>query len=103
MKTQTLNMFAETNEDLPLISGMTFTQPFAVETPQYDDDGLNGYYLGCSIYIVPVSQWTVGPAPIRYRITVEKGLHTRTEYEDGLPDAHAKAEYLARYFDRLNN
>jgi hypothetical protein len=79
MTRRTVNMFAATNEDLPLFCGMTVDVEVAefkpVEvvpecwiTPEYSDDGMDGYYKGCSIHIVPTTNGF-------YRVEVEKGLY----------------------------
>ncbi len=119
MNRRTANMFAATSEDLPLFSGATVAAdtaefnppvieevvkplPMFEDAPEYDEDGLNGYYLGCSIYIVPVEMWTVGPL-LRYRITVKQGMHVYVDYtDDGLTFAHGKAEHIAKYFNYYN-
>lgn len=58
MKQRTANMFAETCEDLPLFSGMEYT-----EVVQWNKDGTDGYCNECVIAIRP----TVGG---EYRVEV---------------------------------
>jgi hypothetical protein len=112
MKRRAMNMFAATNEDLPLFSGAVVSvevQEFApvevqeevkplpmfeVEPAEYSDDGMDGYYKGCMIHITMVEQWTVGPCT-SYRVDVEHGMDLRREYATSLAEAHRKAEHLA--------
>jgi hypothetical protein len=114
MKRQPMNMFAATNEDLPLFSGACVdvevaefapvevqeeVKPlpmFVTEPAEYTEDGLDGYCMGCAIHINMVEQWTVGPCT-NYRIEVERGFHLHKEYATSLEDAHSKAERIAHY------
>jgi hypothetical protein len=88
MKTLTLNMFAETNEDLPIISGVALTD-VTIDKPQWADDGMTGHYLGCKIIIENAEPWrmTLGFDPIYYRATLLKDSRNVSSYTYGLQEA----------------
>jgi hypothetical protein len=96
MKRKAMNMFAATNEDLPLFSGATVSvevqefQPVEVVpqcwiTPEYSDDGMDGYFKGCDIHITPTTNG-------EYRVEVTKGLYG---YWRGYADSIAKCHTFA--------
>lgn len=98
MKRQTANMFAATNEDLPLFSGMTVTTqaqefnppevvPPAWISPEYSDDGMDGYYKGWEIQIRKTDT-------AKYRLRLERGLFDLYQFfPETLEDAHGLAEH----------
>lgn len=84
-KQRTVNMFAETNEDLPIFSGFALTQA-AIMPPEYTPDGMDGYYCDCQIFINPTTSGS-------YRIQAYDNEGTvYTGYADTLDAAHAAVE-----------